>query len=104
MAQKGKTPTLTDKNAIAAQATKELDASLQNGDLKAFTTANAIKGEYIFDITVQEKGKVLTVYVVSSDADDLNKQNQLKSKLREFQFNFKLAKKSTCKFQYTFNL
>jgi len=95
---------LTEKESIIAQATKELDASIQSGELKEFVTENNIKGEYIFDITIHEKGKVLTVFVVSSDGDDMSKQNLLKTKVREFQFNFKMPKGKSYKFQYIFDL
>lgn len=95
---------LTDKEEIISQAKKELDAAIQSGELKEFVTLNNIKGEYIFDITIHEKGKVLTVFVVSSDADEMSKQNLLKTKVREFQFNFKMPKGKSYKFQYIFDL
>ena len=97
---------ITEKADIVAQAKKELDATMANPEskLRKYILKNQIKGEFIFDITIAEKGTVLTVFAVSSDADDIKKQNLLKDGVKALVFNFKMPKDKSYKFQYTFNL
>ena len=101
-----KKPLITERDAIIAEAKKELDATMASPEskLKKFIVKNAIRGEYIFDITIAEKGKVITVFAVSSDADNIKMQNQLKDQVKLLLFNFKMPKDKSYKFQYTFNL
>jgi len=88
---------------VVAQAKLELDSSMQYGILKEWGMKNNVKGEYIMDITIHEKGKVLSVFVISSDADDVKMQNSVKDIIRTVVFNIKMPKGKTYKFQYTFN-
>jgi hypothetical protein len=54
------------------------------------------------DITLQGKGKVLTVYMVSGTNEELSYQNLLKLKLAEIQFeNIKIPKNQRVKFRHT---
>jgi hypothetical protein len=88
---------------VVAQAKLELDSSMKYGALKEWAVKNNIRGEYIMDITIHEKGKVLSVFAVSSDADDIKIQNRVKDMIRTLEFNIKMPKKKTYKFQYIFN-
>lgn len=94
---------LYDSEKIISQAKIELDSMMLNGALKVAADRNKIKGEYSIDITIQEKGKVLSVYMVSSDADDIKMQNLVKDLVKTVEFSFKLPKGRTQKFQHTFN-
>ena len=95
--------TLQEYEAVVAEAKAELDSSMLVGGFREFAIKNNIKGEYIMDITLHEKGKVLTVFAVSNDTDDLKMQTRIKDFLRPFEFNIKMPKGRTYKFQYTFN-
>jgi hypothetical protein len=88
---------------VAAEAKAELDSSMKYGVLKEWAVKNNVKGEYIMDITIHEKGKVLSVFAVSNDTDDIKMQNRVKDVIRTLSFNIKMPKKKTYKFQYTFN-
>jgi hypothetical protein len=100
-----KMPFLQEKNEIIEEAKKELDAMIANpeSDFMKKITESKISGEYVFDITIEGKGKVLSVFVVSSDADEIKQQNYVKDLVRAIQFNFKMPKDKSYKFQYTFN-
>lgn len=72
------------------------------GELREFCVKNDIKGEFVIDLTLQGKGKVLTVFMVSSGTDEIKSQNLLKSKLSETQFeNIKIPKNERVKFRQT---
>jgi hypothetical protein len=61
-------------------------------------------GKFVVDLTIQGKGKVVTVFMVSSNAS-IEHQIALKNNLIELQFrNIKLPKNKRVKFRYTLNL
>ena len=95
-------PLIQDYAAVVAKAKSELDSSMQTGVLKEYALKSKIKGEYIMDITIHERGKVLTVFAVSNDSDNLKMQTDLKDFVRTLEFNFKMTKGKMYKFQYTF--
>lgn len=88
---------------VVAEAKLELDSSMLNGTLKEWAVKNNVKGEYIMNVTIHEKGKVLSVFAVSSDIDDIKMQNRVKDAIRTVVFNIKMPKGKTYKFQYVFN-
>ena len=55
-----------------------------------------------YDVTVFEKGKVLSVFAVSSNATDVKQQNLVKDIIKQMQFGFKLQQGKNYKFQHTF--
>jgi hypothetical protein len=95
---------IESKEAIIEEATKELDAAMQppEGSLYLFKLENNIKGEYIIDITIREKGDIASVFMAGSEGTDIKMQNLVKDKVRLFEFNFKMPKGKTYKFQYIF--
>jgi len=75
-----------------------------NGDLWNLCSKKAIRGEFVVDLTIQGKGKIVTVFLVSSTAEK-EARIALKNKLIELQFpNIKLPKNKRVKFRYTLNL
>lgn len=97
-----KTAILYESQEIEQAIKAELDASMAGGALKQFALDNKMTGEYIIDITVDHAGKVLTVFAVSNDTDDLKRQTMLLDFLRQTKFNFKLVKGKRHKYQYAF--
>lgn len=93
-----------NKDQIIAEARTQLTTlSSEAGELKKFCQEKNITGEFVIDITLQGKGKVLTVFMVSSSTQELKYQNLLKSKLTEIQFSsIKIPKKDRVKFRHTF--
>ena len=100
LAQKKKT--LTSYDDVVKIAKEQLATSQQSGKLAEYIIEHKIKGEFIFDITVGDKGKVMTVFAVTSDDDKYKTQNKLKDYLKTLKFDIKTAKGKLYKFQYTF--
>lgn len=95
---------LETKEEVVEAATRELDAAMQppEGELYLFKQENGIKGEYVMDIQVHEKGQVAAVFCSGSEGGDIKQQNKLKDKIFQFEFGFKVPKGKRYKFQYIF--
>ncbi len=95
---------LESKALIIETATKELDSAMQSpeGSLYLFQLEKGLKGEYVFDITIREKGEVSSVFVVGNNGGTISQQNMLKDKIKNFKFNFKMPKGKLYKFRYIF--
>ena len=93
----------TEKEEVVHEAKSQLvGLSSEGGELRDYCVENNIKGEFVFDLTLQGKGKVLTVFTVSSNAEDVTHQNLLKTKLAEIEFsNIKIPKNERIKFRQT---
>jgi hypothetical protein len=96
-------PLIQDYEEVISKAKAELDSSLQSGVMKEFAEKNKITGEYSMDITIHERGKVLTVFVNTNNGNDLKMQTRLKDFVGTLEFNFKMPKGKMYKFQYTFH-
>jgi hypothetical protein len=96
---------LEDKDIIIDRAKFELDSAMAapEGSIFLWTQKNPIKGEYIFDISIWEKGTVSSIYVVGSNNGTIDLQNRLRAYIMNFQFNFKMPKGKSYKFRYAFN-
>lgn len=99
----GFSQTAFDKQTVIDEAQKQLVAmSTPTGVLGEACLKNGIAGKFVVDITLQAKGKVLTVFMVSSDVDEIKDQNFLKSRITQLQFsNIKIPKKERVKFRHT---
>jgi hypothetical protein len=92
-----------NKVAVTQEAQTQLtQMATGEGELAMFSAKNEIKGEFVIDITLENKGNVLTVYMVSADTDDIPRKNLLKDKLHSLRFeNIKIPKKEKIKFRHT---
>lgn len=92
------------KEEVVKQATLELDNALSppDGTLFKFVQKNKISGEYTMQLTIRNKGQVVSVFVADKKDGNIPSQNALKDKLMDFQFNFKMPKNKDYKFSYTF--
>ena len=99
-----KRATLETKQEVVKAAKKEFSQAMQapQGELYLFKQENKINGEYTLDITIHEKGRVATVFVVSNKGGSIKQQNSVKDIVKEFRFNFKMPKGKDYKFQYIF--
>ena len=96
---------ITEKEKIIEEAIEGLNNALQppEGELYLWSKELQIKGVYIFQITVGEKGKVLTVFCEDRKKDaTIEFQNKLKDRILSFELSFKMQKKKRYKFEYTF--
>lgn len=92
-----------EKNAVIQEVQNQLTVlCAENGELTEYCTKSGIKGEFVMDLTVQGKGKLLTIFMVASSVENVSYQNMLKNKLMELQFsNIKLPKNERVKFRHT---
>jgi hypothetical protein len=95
---------IEDKDLIIQRATVELDSAMAGpaGSIYLWAQQNPIRGEYIFDISIWEKGTITSVYAVGNNNGTIDSQNRLRSLLMNFQFNFKMPKGKSYKFRYAF--
>ena len=96
---------LEDKEVIIERAKLELDSAMMapEGSIYLWTQKNPIQGEYVFDISIWEKGTVTSIYVVANNGGSIDAQNRFKAFLMDFNFNFKMPKGKSYKFRYVFN-
>lgn len=101
MAQKK--PLLSNYDEVVAAAKAELDSAFQTGKpLQVEAAKRGLQGEYVMDITVFDKGKIQSVFMVNSNADNAPMQNRVKDFVRTIEFGFKVPKGTNYKFRYTF--
>ncbi|PKP04551.1 MAG: hypothetical protein CVU14_00130 [Bacteroidetes bacterium HGW-Bacteroidetes-9] len=93
------------RDNIVAAALVELDSvsSGPEGTLYKQVAESGIHGQYVFDITLREKGVIATVFVVNDGINPINMQNRLKDIVKRYRFSFKVPKGKSYKFQYEFN-
>lgn len=94
-----------DEEAIVEEVKTQLaQLCSETGDLRTFCSENKITGQFVYDLTIEGKGNVLTVFLVSSTTDEVQAKNSLKDKLYSLRFeNVKLPKKERVKFRHTLN-
>ena len=99
-----KRATIETRHEVVEAAKKEFSQAMQAplGELYLFKQENNITGEYTIDITIHEKGKVATVFVVSNNGGTIKHQNLVKDFIKEFRLSFKMPKGKDYKFQYIF--
>lgn len=95
-----------DQNEILDKATAQLDADLQSPEssLSKAITKKQITGLYLFNITVQKNGEVVSLFVKSDEKTNIAKQNLLKDIILKYKFDVSLPKNERVKFTYTFDL
>lgn len=104
-ALKAQKPELIEpKDEVIKQATFELDQAMTppEGALYKFGQKYHITGEYTLDITVRNKGDVVSVFVSDKKDGNIPSQNSLKDKVMDFKFSFKMPKNKDYKFSYIF--
>jgi hypothetical protein len=100
----GKKPLINEKEKVIEKARMELDSAVMQPAGKIFLLAekNEVRGSFVFDISIREKGEVASVFVVERLEGDIKSQNMLKDIIKDFKFDFKMPKGKSYKFQYTF--
>lgn len=92
------------KEEVIKQAISELDQAMTSpeGELYKFSQKYHITGEYTLQLTLRNKGQVVSVFVADKKDGNIPSQNRLKDKILDFQFSFKMPKNKDYKFSYTF--
>jgi len=103
-AYSGKKPLIEGKDEVTEAATKELSEQMNapEGVFYLFKTEHNIRGEYMMDITVHDKGTVASVFVAGREGGDIQSQNKVKDFVKDYEFGFKLPKGKKYKFQFIF--
>lgn len=92
------------KEEVIKRANLELEKAMTSpeGELYKFGQKNKISGEYTLNLTLRNKGQVVSVFVADKKEGNIPSQNALKDKLLDFQFSFKMPKNKDYKLSYTF--
>jgi len=95
---------IESKEEVIKLATLELDQAMASpeGSLYKFAQKYNITGEYTLQLTLRNKGQVVSVFVADKKDGNIPSQNSLKDKVLDFQFSFKMPKNKDYKFSYTF--
>ncbi len=95
---------LTNYEEVVTRAKIELDSLFKTGEpLQIESAKRGLVGEYVVDLTLYDKGKVQSIFMVSSNAADVTMQNRVKDFLRTLEFSFKVPKSTNFKVRYTFH-
>jgi TonB family protein len=96
-------PLISDYAKVLAAAKSELDQMMVPGSvLQQAALKNAVRGKFTADIGIHEKGKVLSVFMVSG-SEDIGMQNRAKDLIRSISFSFKMPAGKNYKIQYAFD-
>ncbi|HNB11582.1 MAG TPA: hypothetical protein PKY09_01630, partial [Bacteroidia bacterium] len=96
-----------DNDSLQSKAISQLNTDLENpeSDLAKNIIKQSIKGIYLFDLTIQKKGVIVTIFAESDDKTDIPKQNALKDLLLKYKFkDIVVSPNQRLKFRYTFNI
>lgn len=95
-----------DKNEIIDSAIQQLDNDLLSPEssLMKNISKRQISGLYLFNITIQKSGEVISVFARSDDKTNISMQNMLKDIILRYKFDVTVPKNERIKFTYTFDL
>lgn len=95
-----------DENAILDFAIQQLDNDIQSPESSLMKSINKkqISGLYLFNITIQKSGEVVSIFTRSDDKTNIAMQNMLKDIILKYKFDVTVPKNERIKFTYTFNL
>jgi hypothetical protein len=94
---------ISDYDEIIKRANLEIDSSMASGFLKKMAVKYSVApAQYTMNVSIHEKGKVLSVFMVKSNATDVKQQNLVKDLVKQMEFSFKMPKGNIYKFEHTF--
>lgn len=96
-----------DTDSLQISAVKQLNADLNSPESALYKNIvkQNITGIFLFDITVQKKGQIVTIFAASDEKTNIPFQNALKDILLKYKFiNVDVPANQKLKFRYTFNL
>jgi len=95
-----------DENAILDKAVEQLDSDLQNPEssLSKTITKKQISGLFLFNISIQKNGEVVSIFAQSDEKTNIQLQNMLKDIILKYKFDVTVPKNERLKFAYTFTL
>ncbi len=99
-----KKPLIEDKQEVVKRASAVFEASMKGpeGELYVFGKENNIEGTYDFKITLGDRGKVVSIFVLNREGGTIKMQNMVKDAVKETRFDFKLPKNKDYSMEYKF--
>lgn len=96
----------TNENSLLDNAISQLETDLQSPEssLSKTLAKKQIRGLFLFTITLQKGGEVVSVFTQSDDKTNISMQNMLKDIMMKYKFDVAVPKNERIKFTYTFNL
>jgi len=101
-AQDKKHYTDADENKKTAKSVLDREMTAEDGKLLKFKEKNQVTGMYNFDITINDKGQVKSVFIVDREGGSEGLQNLLKDEVLKLKMGFKTPKGKRYKFNYKF--
>lgn len=99
-----KKPTLTDADTIIMTAKQQIELDLKDGGaFFEFVTEHQLQGLFDVDLTINEKGEVVSVFFQKKPEIEIKKLTYFREFLNSYKFNFKTPKGRKYKFNYQFN-
>lgn len=95
---------LESKEDVERMASAEFESSMKGpeGALFLFAQENNIEGTYSFKVTLGDRGKVVSIFVLDREGGSINMQNIVKDAVKATKFNFKLPKNKDYSLEYKF--
>jgi len=95
---------LESKEDVEKMASAEFESSMTGpeGALFLFAQENNIEGTYSFKITLGDRGKVVSMFVMNREGGSIQMQNKVKDAVKATKFNFKLPKNKDYSIEYKF--
>ena len=96
---------IKDADTIIMTAKKYIDTDLQaEGKIREFVDKHQLKGLFDVDLTINEKGEVVSVFFQQKPDIEIKKISYFREFLNSYTFPFKTPKGRKYKFNYQFNL
>lgn len=95
---------LESKEDVEKMASAEFKTSMTGpeGALFLFSQENNIEGTYDFKVTLGDRGKVVSIFVLNREGGSIKMQNIVKDAVKATRFNFKLPKGKDYTIEYKF--
>lgn len=99
-----KKPLVESAAEVETMGSKDFDRSMQGpeGELFLFAQENQIEGTYDFKVTIGDRGKVTSIFVINREGGSIKMQNMVKDAVKATKFSFKLPKNKDFSFEHKF--
>jgi len=94
---------ISNKEEVIKMAISKIEQSMKDGELLKYSQKHQITGRYTFEITIRNKGEVVSISVIKNENGNIQSQNMIKDFIKEMKMGFKMPKNKNYKFSYQFN-
>lgn len=101
----GQKELISDPDKVEERVVNDINEHLESEEWKKWLKKNPIKGQFAFDITIYNKGEVVSTRALGRSGNaTVADQNKLKDYVKTMRFRFKVPKGKRYKVTYSFNL